>query len=121
MYQGRSRELLRLGRSPAIGHDILDFCERELDALSGGAAETKMAIIALVKTSSLPPFWQAATVALHTLAIAPGLRYSVSASGLHCKGKLKKELRDMLPRDPAPHAMTATSPGLRKGKQDSDK
>jgi len=34
---------------------------------------------------------------------------------------MKKKLRDMLPRDPAPHARTATSPGLRKGKQDSDK
>ncbi|MCH8215508.1 MAG: hypothetical protein IH892_01920 [Planctomycetes bacterium] len=33
---------------PAILHDILDFCVRELVTLSGGGVEKKMAIIVLV-------------------------------------------------------------------------
>jgi hypothetical protein len=35
--------------SRAIGHDILDFCERELVTLGGGGVEKKRAIIVLVK------------------------------------------------------------------------
>ena len=35
--------------TPAIRHDILDFCERELVTLSGGGVEKKMAIIVLGK------------------------------------------------------------------------
>ena len=36
---------------PAIRHDILDFCVRELVTLSGEGVEKKMAIIVLVKRS----------------------------------------------------------------------
>jgi len=41
-------DLVAGGKSPAIRHDILDFCERELVTLSGGGVEKKMAIIVLV-------------------------------------------------------------------------
>ena len=34
-----------------IGHDILDFCVRELVTLSGGGVEKKMAISVLAKRS----------------------------------------------------------------------
>jgi hypothetical protein len=40
---------MRFGFCPAIGHDILDFCERELVNLGGGGVEKKMVIIVLVK------------------------------------------------------------------------
>jgi len=38
-------------RDPAIRHDILDFCVRELVTLGGGGVEKKMAIIVLLRRS----------------------------------------------------------------------
>ena len=69
-------------KTPAIRHDILDFCERELVTLGGGGIEKKMAIIVLVKprlnyqnTSD----FQCMFSAKYVLSLASGIEYEGGA------------------------------------------
>ena len=47
--RGQGKRHRQRNKNRGTGHDILDFCERELVALGEGGAEMKTAIIVLVK------------------------------------------------------------------------